>query len=95
MDNRVLWQQLLLKLKSFLDQTPFYAEMGGQLADQGYIRFAGMVWLKFMMYNLPVKGVPVHRGTLIEGDIALNDTCIAEIDIKRRLDIARVIQQLI
>lgn len=77
------------EVEIILDQTPFYAEMGGQLVDQGYIRFAGGGLVEVHDVQSPVKGVPVHRGTLIEGNIALNDTCIAEIDIKRRLDIAR------
>ncbi|QPK94607.1 alanine--tRNA ligase [Actinomyces sp. zg-332] len=72
-----------------LDQTPFYAEMGGQLADQGYIRFAGGALVEVHDVQAPVKGVPVHRGTLIEGTIALDENAVAEIDTKRRLDIAR------
>lgn len=37
----------------------------------------------------PIKGLIVHRGTLTEGSIALEDTVHAEIDVDRRGQIAR------
>lgn len=72
-----------------LDITPFYAEMGGQLADHGSIRTSGGGIVDVLDVQAPVQGVSVHRGRLIEGTIAIDETCVAEIDRERRLAIAR------
>ncbi|MDT3767683.1 alanine--tRNA ligase [Gleimia hominis] len=72
-----------------LDKTPFYAEMGGQLADHGTIRTAGGGIFEVDDVQAPVKGLSVHRGRLIEGVLALDDKCVAQIDQDRRLAIAR------
>lgn len=72
-----------------LDITPFYAEMGGQLADHGTIRTSGGGIVDVLDVQAPVQGVSVHRGRLVEGTIAIDETCVAEIDRERRLAIAR------
>lgn len=72
-----------------LDQTPFYAEMGGQLADHGTIRTAGGAIVDVHDVQAPVKGLAVHRGRLLEGTVTLDEPCIASIDTERRLAIAR------
>lgn len=72
-----------------LDRTPFYAEAGGQLADQGTINFAGGGVLDVADVQAPVKGLPMHRGTLTEGEISLGEDAQASIDVNRRLAIAR------
>ncbi|MCI7551250.1 MAG: alanine--tRNA ligase [Actinomycetaceae bacterium] len=72
-----------------LDQTPFWAEQGGQLADQGTISVAGGGLININDVQMPVKGLHVHRGELAEGSIALDDTVFAQIDVTRRAQIAR------
>lgn len=72
-----------------LDRTPFYAEMGGQLADHGTISIQGGGFFDVVDVQAPVKGLHVHRGTLTEGTIALDDKVSAAIDKDRRLQIAR------
>ncbi|MDO5729105.1 MAG: alanine--tRNA ligase [Actinomycetaceae bacterium] len=72
-----------------LDVTPFYAEMGGQLADHGTIRTTGGGIVDVLDVQAPVQGVSVHRGRLVEGTIAVDEACVAEIDRERRLAIAR------
>ena len=72
-----------------LDRTPFYAEMGGQLADHGTIRLADGGVVEVHDVQAPVRGVPVHRGTLAEGTVAVGERAYAEIDVVRRLAIAR------
>ena len=72
-----------------LDRTPFYAEMGGQLADQGVIRLADGGVVEVVDVQAPIRGLSVHRGRLTEGTIALGERAYAEIDSARRLAIAR------
>ncbi|MDO5700316.1 MAG: alanine--tRNA ligase [Bowdeniella nasicola] len=72
-----------------LDQTPFYAEAGGQLADHGVIRLAGGGIVEVHDVQQPVAGVRVHRGTLIEGDIHVGEEAVAEIDVTRRQQISQ------
>ncbi|AZN29254.1 alanine--tRNA ligase [Flaviflexus salsibiostraticola] len=77
------------EIEVILDQTPFWAEQGGQLADHGTISVAGGGLVDVHDVQSPVKGLIVHRGTLTEGAIALEDTVHAQIDVTRRGQIAR------
>ena len=72
-----------------LDRTPFYAEAGGQLADQGTITFTGGGIVDVADVQSPVTGLSVHRGRLIEGTLALDETGVAAIDTDRRRQIAQ------
>lgn len=72
-----------------LDRTPFYAEMGGQLADQGVIRLADGGVVEVVDVQAPIRGLSVHRGRLTEGTVAVGERAYAEIDSARRLAIAR------
>ncbi|MCI1641106.1 MAG: alanine--tRNA ligase [Actinomyces sp.] len=77
------------EVEIILDQTPFYAEMGGQLADHGTIRTADGALVRVGDVQAPIKGLSVHRGTLVEGTLALGEEAVARIDPVRRLAIAR------
>ncbi len=77
------------EVELILDQTPFYAEMGGQLADHGTIRTADGGVVEVADVQAPIKGLSVHRGTLVEGALAVGQRAWAEIDPVRRLAIAR------
>lgn len=72
-----------------LDATPFYAEMGGQLADHGVIRSFQGAKFKVEDVQSPVAGLRVHRGTLEAGQLAVGDEVVAAIDTARRQAIAR------
>ncbi|QRV02934.1 alanine--tRNA ligase [Arcanobacterium phocisimile] len=72
-----------------LDQTPFWAEQGGQLPDHGTITVAGGGIVEITDVQMPIKGLFVHRGTLTEGSIALNDRVYSAINAERREQIAR------
>jgi len=72
-----------------LDRTPFYAEAGGQLADQGTIVLDGGATIEVDDVQRPVKGLSVHRGRLVEGTVALGDPGLATIDVSRRVAISR------
>lgn len=72
-----------------LNQTPFWAEQGGQLADQGSISIESGGFVDVFDVQAPVKGLSLHRGNLTEGTIALGDKVVASIDVERRINIAR------
>ncbi|MCI5825304.1 MAG: alanine--tRNA ligase [Arcanobacterium sp.] len=72
-----------------LDQTPFWAEQGGQLADMGTISVAGGGLLEVRDVQMPVRGLHVHKAHLTEGSVALGDKVFAQIDVDRRAQIAR------
>ncbi|MBK5249833.1 MAG: alanine--tRNA ligase, partial [Actinomycetales bacterium] len=72
-----------------LDRTPFYAESGGQLADHGTIRLDGGGLVEVDDVQAPVKGMPVHRGRLVDGEIFLDEGATATINTDRRQAISR------
>ena len=72
-----------------LDQTPFWAEMGGQLADRGTIGVEGGGLVRVDDVQAPAKGPHVHRGTVSEGTIAVGERAFSQIDVDRRGQIAR------
>ncbi|MGJ8692234.1 MAG: alanine--tRNA ligase [Thalassotalea sp.] len=65
-----------------LDDTPFYAESGGQVGDAGVIRTANGVEFK-VQDTVKLGNAFAHKGT-VSGDISLNDKVDAEIDVERR-----------
>jgi alanyl-tRNA synthetase len=71
-----------------LDRTPFYAEMGGQVADAGEISHRrGRIDVSGAVHAS--GDLVIHVGKVIEGSIAVGEEVIAEVDQLRRLDIAR------
>ena len=71
-----------------LDRTPFYAEMGGQAADHGYLT-SGTANLKVNQVKKTPKGFYVHTCTLLDGTIRVGDTVTAAVDEQRRASICR------
>lgn len=72
-----------------LDRTPFYAQAGGQLADQGQILSDDGAVLEVDDVQKPIKGLIVHQCRLTEGTIYLDAQATATIDTNRRGAIAR------
>lgn len=72
-----------------LDVTPFYAEAGGQLADEGTIHLDAGGLVQVDDVQAPIKGLSVHHGRLVDGTITLGDAGTAQIDVQRRRAIAR------
>ena len=72
-----------------LDRTPFYAEGGGQLADGGKITLANGTVVEIDDVQSPVKGLSVHRGRVLSGEVSIGDDGLAEIDSERRNAISR------
>ena len=71
-----------------LDHTPFYAEMGGQVADMGTLRSEDAV-LKVEAVKKTPRGYFVHTCTLLEGTLHVGDTVDAAVDAGRRMAICR------
>ena len=71
-----------------LDKSPFYAEMGGQVADHGVITADGMT---FTVTDVQKNkgGKYMHYGKLTEGVLKLGDVVTASIDTQRRRAIMR------
>ena len=71
-----------------LDNTPFYAEMGGQVADQGTLT-SGDTSLKVLDVKKTPKGYFVHTCVLESGMIQVGQTVTAAVNKGRRRAIAR------
>ena len=71
-----------------LNRTAFYAEGGGQLGDQGYIRGPNGV-VRVEDTQSPIAGLIVQRGLVEQGEIAVGDPVRAAVDPERRSDASR------
>ena len=71
-----------------LDKTPFYAEMGGQVADHGFILMGDS---RFEVKNVlkDKGGKYLHYGTMASGSVKVDDVVLASIDVERRKAIMR------
>ncbi len=71
-----------------LDKTPFYAEMGGQVADHGVILVGDS---RFEVTNVQKDkgGKYLHYGEMVRGSMKVDDVVIASIDVERRKAIMR------
>lgn len=70
-----------------LRQTPFYAEMGGQVGDTGELENESTLFT-VTDCQAPYKGVIAHIGKVEQGVINVNDRLKATVDSKRRQKIA-------
>lgn len=66
-----------------LDQTSFYAEMGGQVGDTGVLTGENLLFYVTDCQS-PFKGIVAHVGKLEEGQLRLGDKVSAIIDNERR-----------
>ena len=71
-----------------LDRTPFYAEMGGQVADHGFLT-CGDAKLKVTQVKKTPKGYYVHTCALLDGTLKTGDEVTASVDEGRRMAICR------
>ena len=73
------------KIEVVLDETPFYAEGGGQAADTGVITGNGFV-IDVQDVQQPVKGLSIHRAVVREGEAHPGAEVVAQVDVQRRRD---------
>jgi alanyl-tRNA synthetase len=67
-----------------LNQTPFYAEAGGQVGDQGVIRTAGGGRFRVTDTQKKLGDLHVHIGRVEEGSIRVEEPVELEVDHERR-----------
>jgi alanyl-tRNA synthetase len=66
-----------------LDQTPFYAESGGQVGDVGTFTTASVFATVLDTFS-PAQGLIVHRVKVERGSLKVGDTVLAQVDIEKR-----------
>jgi len=72
-----------------LDRTPFYAEGGGQLADQGIIELENGARVEVYDVQSPITGLIVHQANVLTGEVSLGAGAHALVDVERRRSISR------
>src|SRR6478609_4441690 len=72
-----------------LDRTPFYAEGGGQLADQGIIELDNGARLEVVDVQSPISGLIVHKARVLSGEVSVGAHAQALVDVERRASISR------
>jgi alanyl-tRNA synthetase len=66
-----------------LNETPFYAESGGQVGDTGKI-VSGEASLKVSDTYTPLQGLIIHKVTVDKGSIRVGDEVVASVDAEKR-----------
>ena len=72
-----------------LDRTPFYAEGGGQLADQGVIELENGARIEVYDVQSPISGLVVHKARVLAGEVTVGGRAEALVDVERRRSISR------
>jgi alanyl-tRNA synthetase len=77
------------EIELVLDRTPFYAEGGGQLADQGVIELENGARIEVYDVQSPITGLIVHKARVLDGEVSLGGHAQALVDVERRRSISR------
>ena len=72
------------KVSVILNQTPFYAESGGQVGDTGAISGPGGLRIAITDTQKRAGGLFVHIGVVETGEVAVGEPVVAELDHTRR-----------
>ncbi len=67
-----------------VNQTPFYAESGGQVGDRGALTIGGDVAFKVEDTQKKLHGLFLHDGVLEKGALKVGDTVTLDVDHARR-----------
>ena len=71
-----------------LDNTPFYAESGGQVGDQGELRNEAARFTVEDTFKIQAD-VFGHQGEVLEGELKVGDSINAFVDVEHRLETTR------
>jgi alanyl-tRNA synthetase len=71
-----------------LDNTPFYAESGGQVGDKGELRNESIRFAVEDTFKIQAD-VFGHQGEVLEGELKLGDSINAIVDVQQRTDTMR------
>ncbi|HVH93646.1 MAG TPA: alanine--tRNA ligase-related protein, partial [Nocardioidaceae bacterium] len=77
------------EIELVLDRTPFYAEGGGQLADQGVVELGNGARLEVRDVQSPITGLIVHQARVLSGEVTVGEHGQALVDVERRRSISR------
>ncbi|MFB3117600.1 MAG: alanine--tRNA ligase, partial [Myxococcota bacterium] len=66
-----------------VDETPFYAESGGQVGDRGVLRVSGGT-VEISDTQRPALELVVHRGVVTEGNVHIDDEAELTVDAEAR-----------
>jgi alanyl-tRNA synthetase len=77
------------EIELVLDRTPFYAEGGGQLADQGVIELENGARVEVRDVQSPITGLIVHSATVLSGEVTPGLRAQSLVDLERRASISR------
>ncbi len=69
--------------EALLETTPFYAESGGQVGDQGLLRSDGLE-ARVEDVRKPAEGILLHRVRVARGSLKVGDIVSAEVEVPRR-----------
>jgi alanyl-tRNA synthetase len=72
-----------------LDRTPFYAEGGGQKADEGRIVLGDGTVVQVVDVQRTLPDLVVHRARVVSGAVEVGSSVLAEVDVERRRAISR------
>jgi len=77
------------EIELVLDRTPFYAEGGGQFADQGVIELDTGARLEVYDVQSPFTGLIVHKARVLSGEVSVGAHAQSLVDTERRRSISR------
>lgn len=77
------------KVDLVFNQSPYYAEMGGQVGDSGQVVFENGAIAKISSVSKKADGLFVHHADMQEGSIKTGDAGRLEVNSERRADICR------
>ncbi|MEP2981496.1 MAG: alanine--tRNA ligase [Lentilitoribacter sp.] len=77
------------KVDLVFNQSPYYAEMGGQVGDSGQVVFENGAVAKISSVSKKADGLFVHHAQMQEGSIKTGDAGRLEVNAERRADICR------